>query len=155
MAGLALVLVGGCSWVNAGDSPDEVVGKQGDDVAEAIVAELGGRVEVTDSVVIEECENSGSGPLGPASRRSLRLADGTTADDVVAVATQVLERSGFVLERPTSGGNPQIENVLAARRSGEVWDATVAIQSAPSSETAEVMVWTSVDPQPECESPYD
>jgi hypothetical protein len=151
----AALALGGCSFSDGADPADVVVGRAAAGAAEAIVGGLGARVEVVGEVVVDECVNDGSGPYGPTSRRNLNVAEGTTTDDVVAFAEGVLESRGYVLEEPTQSGNPLIENVLAARRAGDPWDAVVRIQSAPSSETLDLMVFTTVDPQPTCESRWD
>jgi hypothetical protein len=49
---------------------------------------------------------------------------------------------------------PLIDNVLAARRAGDP-DVVVRIESAPSSETLDLMILTSVELQPRCESRWD
>lgn len=100
---------------------------------------------VRDVTVVTTCENSGSGPVGPATRVDLRLESGATREEVLGELTRMFEDRGYDTEV-----DPNDSTLLVGRRQfTPLFSGEIAVR--PNGQSSELLViGTEVLPPTRC-----
>jgi hypothetical protein len=138
--GLAAV---GCSQAEGSGQLDRDVVAVHDDAVD-LAKSLEDMVDGGDPILVEECGNDGSGPIGPTTRIDLGLRRSATIDDVRRATETELGRLGYEVV-PVEGAN------LAAgeRTLGHDRQAQVRLRQSPSS-AGDLVISTALIPPITC-----